>query len=338
MRLSTILRTALEITQRRRDLWRFGFLIALLGSPMLMNTFMLPPLSGHYLQTTSPQAWRTSGWQPPSFWLELMRRTTPREARVLTLSLMGAALLMFAVFYAFSVRGKAALLRGLLADVNGEMATARELWDEARRFFWRLVFFPLPAVLIFGVAMSGLSLFFGALSLRGGTVVGFLLLVPFLIASLGGAWLLSIYFRLGDGAVALEDLPYWDAISRPWPLWKPHFWWVLLVAFVLSLVQWVVDTVLFYIASAAMLGLNWLLAIGPSGMVTWFAAHPVVLFLAAFLLMLAGKLMLAVALTPVMVFITVSWGLLYLGLLERWPVTHQGSPAAAPPSTPLPHA
>lgn len=338
MPLGEIVNTALKLTLRRRDLWFFGFLIALLGSPLLMNTFATPPLSGNYLQTTPPQALNASGWQPPAVWRQIMSSVSPHEALLIATSLTGIMIVMLIVFYAFAVVGKAAVLRSLVADLHGEALRGRRLLKETRRFFWRMFAYPWPAVLLFGIGVGGLGIFMGALAMQAGAVGGVLLLIPFLIATVVVAWLTFTYFHLGDGAVVIEDLPYWDAISRPWSLWKAHFWPVLLVALVLSVGQWVIDALLSYAATALMFLATLLFRANLTALVPWLIAHPGMLITLASLFMLIGKIMLAVILAPVMVFITVSWGLTYLALLKRWPLPHPDHPAAATPAASRPHA
>ena len=330
MNVIKILSAAWEITRRRRDLWFFGFLTAMLGSPMLVNAFLTPPMSKNALQNIPTNAMPMAGWQPPTFWRKVMLGMDSHTATYVALWFALATLAMMTIFYVLFVAGEAALFHALLADPHGEPPSLRSQWAEAHPFFWRLFFFPLPAGLLFGIAVVGLGAFAAALTLSMGAL-GILLLIPlFLLAFLGG-WLLTIYFRLGAGAIVLEGLPFWEALDRPWRLWKQHFWVVLLMGLVLEVILWVASTVLFYITSLFMLGLSVLLEGVAPTLVPWFIAHPAILLTAGTLLMLGGKTLLAFALAPVMTWVITAWGLTYLALLGRWPAPDTAAYASAAP-------
>ncbi len=333
MRLwTTILSQAWEITRQRRALWRFGFLAALLGSPLLLNAFQAPPLSGDYLQNTPSRALTMTGWQPQTLWLKVFTALPPHTALSMAEAMAVSTLALMLAFYGLSVLGKAALLHSVASHHRRAPLRPSALWAESRRFFWRLFLFPLPATLVFGLAAVSAGVLVGLVAWWAGLVAA-VIAVPLLGALVLLAWLLHIYVELGSSAIVLENRTFRQALVQGWKAWKARFWQVVMVALVLSIIQWVIATVLFYLGSILMLALGVLLQMWEATLIPWFLAHPFVLAAASTGLMLSGKLVLAAVLAPVATFVLASWGLLYQALVQP-EAPLPAVPAQTRPSTP----
>ncbi len=330
MRLGTIFSTAWEITRKQRPLWVFGFLASLLGFPVLVDAFHVPPLNEAYLHTMSHTT-ITPGWRPQSFWGQVMAIMPERTAMAVNAAEVAIFFATIALFVTFFALGEGALLNGTVRALNGETLNAGDLWAAARRFFWRIFFFPWPVGFVFSMIVigSGLLIAFAAVQYSGWiALIGVPLLPVFFVT----AWLITIYIHLGNGAIAIEDLSLWKAMRRAWEVWKPHFWLVMLTAFALDVTMWLVSTALSYAALIGVLALSLALQMGGTTLVVWFVNHPAILVLASLLLILGGRAILAIFLAPVVTFTTVGWGLLYSWLSGNWPLPPVASPSEAMPA------
>ncbi len=333
--LTAIFAQAWDITRRRRALWLFGFLAALLGVPTMPTRLMprwadlrkgfspMPP-------GAAPLPQPAAGWQPQAFWKQVFTAMPPHTAAALSMIKMMVALVFIILFYALLATGTGALLWGAAQAARGETWRVGDLWAAARRFFWRIFFFPWPAMLLLFILTTSGGVFLAAAAWGGAAWAG-LLAMLFYPLFMVIAWLVNIYIQLGNSAIAIENLSLWDAMSRAWEVWKAHFWKVLLVALMLWLVGEATWVVAGYLAALGYTVLGLLLQEGGRALVAWFVVHPALAIAADSLIFLSSKLLLALLVAPVKTFVLVGWTLLYLAMLKTGSLS--GKPLSEAPAT-----
>ncbi len=138
MNVGKILSEAWEIARRRRGLWLFGYLAALLGAPteatyprgwvLLMKTLSRPNPGSR-----PPQFVQGGGWQPLDFWRGVLQAMPEHTAKAVgnahTVSMLGVLLL----FYALFALGAGGVLFGAARPSTGAAKRRRGSTFGARR-------------------------------------------------------------------------------------------------------------------------------------------------------------------------------------------------------------
>ncbi len=318
MNVGKILSAAWEIARRQRSLWLFGYLAALVGAPTEATyprgwALLMKTLSRANPGSRPPRFVQGGGWQPLDFWRGVLQAMPEHTAKAVgnahTVSMLGVLLL----FYALFALGAGGVLFGAAQHLRGETPTRQHLWGAARRFFWRLFFFPVPVVLIFVIALAGLGMCLVGVAMQAGAVVAGLALILFGIVMVV-SWLVGVYVQLGETAVVVDDLSLWGALGRAETLWRKHFWRAALVALVLWLIQKIAWQVVGFVISWGVAFLGVLLQFGGQTLVGWFAAHPALTVVTSIGLAVGSKALAALPLAPVVTFTLAGWVLLYRAL------------------------
>lgn len=169
-------------------------------------------------------------------------------------ALIGILFLIWIVFIFLGTIGRIGLIRGTEQAEKGiERLFLGEVFSGSLPYFWKfiglvlLVWLPyllilliLGSIAIFGVFLSeiagseGWIIIFVIFAL----FVGFIIILS--IISLG----ISIFLKLAQNALVIEDLDSLNAIKRGWHIFKTKFWQTLLMAIILFLIEAFIGTVL----------------------------------------------------------------------------------------------
>ncbi len=140
--------------------------------------------------------------------------------------------------------GRIGLIRGTLkADSGVEHLGFAELWDESRRYFWRVLLLSIlifVAFLVVLVPLFILGIGFTAVTMG----LGLLCLIPLLCLLVPALALLGIVIQQAESAIVIEDLGVTAGLQRGWDVFRQHLGPMLLMWLILAVIGVAVGFVL----------------------------------------------------------------------------------------------
>ncbi len=233
-----ILSRAWQTLKRQPALWLFGLLSACAG-----GTYGRIALPSFNFQTPSFSSPGTIGHGSPNIppelehWLHALSTIPERTWVLIALGFLTLLLVWLVVMLAVRAIADPSLLRGILSDIrDGHPLTTSEVFNEGKRFFWRMVGF---ALLIGGSAVL-LAIIFSLLTLVltfATFGVGLLCLIPLIILAIPFIWLVELYLEMARLALVVEDLPLLASFSRGWEVLKNNFWNAVVMGVLLTAIH-----------------------------------------------------------------------------------------------------
>ena len=219
-----ILSSAIKITWKHKILWLFSAL------PVLVSFLIFPVMF------------------VPVFFMDENSFTSPffLESPVYVFLFVGFSIFVTLLSYVlYGISSSSVMLGVLRADSGAERLAARELFDDSKPYWWRV----LGVMLLIGLAVSLVFLvIFGCFTLIGAVTagLGFICLQPLVILIYPLMLVLYGVIEEAQAAVVVDDLGVTDAIQRGWELVKNNFWRIVLVSLLVYLILGVLSSIIMF--------------------------------------------------------------------------------------------
>ncbi len=144
-------------------------------------------------------------------------------------------LVIWFIVLALSTIGRLGLIQGTAkAGAGAEQLTFKELFDDGKPFFWRI----LGVNVLIGLAVFVLILvivlpMMGIATLTFG--IGLICLIPIICLLIPVGWGINIILELTNIAIVLQDLDIFTGIRRGWEVFKENLGYVLAMALILGI-------------------------------------------------------------------------------------------------------
>ncbi|HSG45852.1 MAG TPA: hypothetical protein VLA72_22155, partial [Anaerolineales bacterium] len=203
-----ILSSAFKITWKHKILWLFSAL------PMLVSFLVFPIMFAPLFIMGE------SSFETPFF----------MESPIYGILFFLFFILIFIISYGlYGVSSSAVILGTVRADGDGERFTFRELFNDSKPYWWRV----LGAFLLVGLGIFGIfAVIFGCMVFIGAVTagIGFICLFPLMILIYPAQMIAYGFIEEAQVGVVVDDLDVTDSIKRAWELVRANLWRIVLIS------------------------------------------------------------------------------------------------------------
>lgn len=205
-----ILARAFQITWKHKILWVFSAL------PTLVSFLIFPIMF------------------IPIFFLEEGSYNTPFFVESPVYGILFFLFFIFIMLFSYVLYGvssSAVILGTVRGDGDVERFTFRELFNDSKPYWWRV----LGVLLLLGLSISLVFLvIFGCMSIFGAVTIGlgYICMVPLMLLMYPAMMVLYALIEESQVAVVVDELGVTDAIKRAWELVRENFWRIVLISLV----------------------------------------------------------------------------------------------------------
>jgi hypothetical protein len=131
----------------------------------------------------------------------------------------------------YGISSSAVMLGTVRADGDAERFTFRELFNDSKPYWWRV----LGVLLLIGLSVSLVFLvIFGCMSIFGAVTIGigYICMAPLMLLMYPLMLILYGIIEESQVAVIVDDVGVTDAIKRGWELVRANFWRIVLISMV----------------------------------------------------------------------------------------------------------
>jgi len=208
-----ILSRAFQITWKHKILWVFSALPALLS--FLIFPFMFVPIF-----------FMDEGSFNNPFFID--------EPVYVFLFIAFGILISLLSYVLYGISSSAVTLGVIRADEGVESFTFRGLFDDSRKYWWRV----LGVLFLIGLGVSIVFMvIFGCMAVFGAVTIGlgYICMFPLMLLMYPAMLVLYGIIEESQVAVIVDDLGVTDAIRRGWELVRANFWRIVLISLVVYL-------------------------------------------------------------------------------------------------------
>jgi hypothetical protein len=205
-----VLTRAFQITWKHKILWLFSAL------PTMVSFLIFPIMF-------IPLFFLEGGSYNPPFFVE-----SPVYGVLFFLFIIFIFLLSYILY---GVSSSAVILGTVRADGDAERFTFRELFNDSKPYWWRV----LGVLLLIGLSVSLVFLvIFGCMSIFGAVTIGigYICMAPLMLLMCPLMLILYGIIEESQVAVIVDDVGVTDAIKRGWELVRANFWRIMLISLV----------------------------------------------------------------------------------------------------------